>query len=350
MQDMQMLDNCQCKLERVEVEGVSGERTSAVCVAGPAGGVPVVLVHGILDNLWRWLTKEEAARHGLALPDNRPGAPLFHPDSVLRVAGASLPQPWRGTGLLERLRRQGRAAVAFSYQHSGCPVADMPAAVEKLHRVVVWTCEHYGCGQVDLVGHSRGGLVARHALLCDSAVMRAAEFRRCVRSVVAVGTPHLGSRLAEVIQPLQRAFQKVELVREKLLAFLPNGYRPVRGFLVQLLENIGQLSPESEEVLSCRSECLPPLPGGYFAVAGNDPTYVSWTLPVIGSGRLPPRLPASLAIPELSPGLGDMAVAVTSALDVPEPDEGRTAIVPLNHLNITFDGRVHELLLRWLAC
>ncbi len=135
-------------------------------------------------------------------------------------------------------------------------------------------------------------------------------------------------------------------MQKQLAALLPKGFHPMRGFLQQLLENIGQLSPDSDEVLSCRSERLPPLPRGYFAVAGNDPTYVSWTLPVIGSGRLPPRLPASLAIPELSPGLGDMP----SALNVPGAEQGRTAIVPLNHLNMTFDTRVHELLLGWLAC
>jgi len=213
-------------------------------VAGATAGVPVVLVHGILDNLWRWLTKEEAARQQLTLPDSPPTAPLFHPEAVRRVAGACLPQPWRGTGLLERFRQCRRPAVAFSYQHAGYPVAEMAVAVEKLHRVVAWSCERYGSQQVDLVGHSRGGLVARHALLRDSAVMSAERFRRSVRTLVAIGTPHLGSRLAEVIQPLQRAFKRLEAVREKLTAFLPDGFRPVRGFIAVLCHRQGPL-PDS---------------------------------------------------------------------------------------------------------
>jgi pimeloyl-ACP methyl ester carboxylesterase len=114
----------------------------------PAAGPPpppVLLLHGLVDNR-----------------------------SVFVLLRRALSE--RGTRHLESL----------NYSPLTC---DIRAAAELLARQVEGLCERTGQDRIDIVGHSLGGLIARYY------VQRLGGDRR-VRTVVTLGTPHSGTRVA----------------------------------------------------------------------------------------------------------------------------------------------------------
>lgn len=333
-------------VRRVEIDLVTTPNRSALACDGRPGVTPVVLVHGIMDSVCRWVDSVQLCQSETELKDLSP-PPLFDVEKTVKTPIGGFSARWRGPGLLNALAGAGVPAVAFTYQGGTCLVASMCDAVAALHRVIDWSRETWGASAVDLVGHSRGGLVIRHALLTDTEVMTANEARRAVRSVVSLCSPFRGSSLAEVAGPFVAAIESFERVIcgiggsavAKSLQKM-NDMNPLRTFLL----NIGQLKPNADEVRFCASENCPPIGGGYFALAGTEPCYFRYEFPGVGRIALPPSLP----IAELQPGVGDMAVAVPSALDIPDFTPSRLRTVPVNHLHAPFDPRVQQQVLRWL--
>ncbi len=329
--------------ELIDLPGVTTPQCSVVAVDGEPGRIPTLFVHGIIDNVRRWITPDDDGGAGLDLPDPTMSPVIFDPHRSRTIAGATVSARFEGAGLLERFARLGRPAVAFSYQDRRRPVACMAEALEKLHRVAAWACVRWGARRLHLVGHSRGGLVCRHALLGDSAVMSAADFLGRVDRLITICTPHLGSSLAGVSVPLKKTLARLGGLAAKLAEPAADARAPLEGFRA-LLENLSQLTPDSDEVRRAASESLPPLPGGYFAIAGSVPTFFACELPLVGRLRIPPPLPR---VREFSDGKGDMAVAIESALDIPGRAPDRTLVLPVNHVTATYDPAVHEALLEW---
>ncbi|MER7106553.1 lipase family alpha/beta hydrolase [Streptomyces sp. NPDC000229] len=103
--------------------------------------------------------------------------------------------------LLRRsLARQGsRQVESLNYSLLTC---DIRAAAELLGRHVEEICDRTGQREVDIVGHSLGGLIARYY------VQRLGGDRR-VRTLVTLGTPHSGTTVA----PLAGAHPLVRQMR-----------------------------------------------------------------------------------------------------------------------------------------
>ena len=128
--------------------------------------------------------------------------------------------------------------------------------------------------------------------------MSAGQFRDRVDRLITLCTPHRGSRLAEVSRPLRLAIEEARKLRDSLR----DSWRIVASLDTQwladhfgsFLSNLSELRPGSAEVRQCSVDKLPVLPGGYYALAGTNPTY----LPVVADLRLPPALP----LPELTDG------------------------------------------------
>lgn len=336
------------QLQLVEIENVSRPKCSVVVVPGRPEQMPVVLVHGILDNVWQWLTpRRNGPAPPIPLAERPPLRPLFDNDRPLRSSFGTVPRLYQGRGLLERLSDQGLPAVAYSYQDRRTAVAPMGDAVERLHRVAAWAVERWKSPRLILLGHSRGGLVCRHAMLHDSSVMSAREFRGLAHQLITVCTPHLGSQLARVSSPLNRAFAQLERwkgpLSERLAAIDLPGSR-VLGHFRAFVTNMSQLTPDSEEVQEAASRRLPRLEGGYFAIAGNVATYFLCEIARLGRVRLPP----AIDIPEFTDGEGDMAVRLPSALDIPDGVSERTRVARVNHLTANLDPRVQGILLSWI--
>jgi thioesterase domain-containing protein len=80
--------------------------------------------------------------------------------------------------------------------------SDIRVAAELLGRHIEEICERTGSSQVDVVGHSLGGLIARYYVQRLSGDSR-------VRTLVTLGTPHAGTRVA----PLANAHPIVRQMR-----------------------------------------------------------------------------------------------------------------------------------------
>ncbi|MBC9717248.1 alpha/beta fold hydrolase [Streptomyces sp. TRM66268-LWL] len=89
--------------------------------------------------------------------------------------------------LLRRtLARHGRRHLtSLNYSPLTC---DIRAAARLLGAHVEELCERTGQQQVDIVGHSLGGLIARYYVQCQGGDAR-------VRTLVTLGTPHGGTRV-----------------------------------------------------------------------------------------------------------------------------------------------------------
>ncbi|MFI6852138.1 esterase/lipase family protein [Streptomyces sp. NPDC050416] len=112
--------------------------------------------------------------------------------------------------LLRRsLAQHGRQQIeSLNYSPLTC---DIRAAAELLGRHIEEVCERTGAQQVDVVGHSLGGLIARYY------VQRLGGDTR-VRTLVTLGTPHSGTRVAPLANahPIVRQMRPGSPVLEEL--------------------------------------------------------------------------------------------------------------------------------------
>jgi len=165
------------RTERLQLDaryrpGTQPPAARALFAADPlAARIPVVLVHGLVDNR-----------------------------SVFAVMRRSL-------------RRRGFAQVC-SWNYSPL-LRDVESAAEALGRHIERVCRETGHDRVHVVGHSLGGLVARYL------VQRLGGDER-VESLVTLGTPHGGSRWAHVLPtPLIRQLRPGSPLIQELAAPAP---------------------------------------------------------------------------------------------------------------------------------
>ncbi|MFJ9868486.1 esterase/lipase family protein [Streptomyces sp. NPDC101165] len=135
------------------------------------------------------------------LPD-RPGAPVVLLHGFIDNRSVFV--------LLRRnLVRNGRQRVeSLNYSPLTC---DIRTAAELLGRHVEEICERTGNAQVDIVGHSLGGLIARYYVQCLGGDLR-------VRTLVTLGTPHSGTRAVPLASahPIVRQMRPGSEVIEEL--------------------------------------------------------------------------------------------------------------------------------------
>ena len=88
---------------------------------------------------------------------------------------------------------------------------DIRTAAELLGRHIEEICERTGSRQVDVVGHSLGGLIARYYVQCLGGDLR-------VRTLVTLGTPHSGTRVVPLADahPIVRQMRPGSDVLEEL--------------------------------------------------------------------------------------------------------------------------------------
>lgn len=88
---------------------------------------------------------------------------------------------------------------------------DIRTAAELLGRHIEEICERTGSRQVDIVGHSLGGLIARYYVQCLGGDLR-------VRTLVTLGTPHSGTSVVPLANahPIVRQMRPGSPVLEEL--------------------------------------------------------------------------------------------------------------------------------------
>lgn len=146
---------------------------------------------------------------------------------------------------------------------------DIDNAGEKLHRFLRYLAAEYGVTEVDLIGHSNGGLFARSAIR----LVRFTDTPMRVRSLITLGTPHCGSVPARLmVGELSAADTMGDPFTEKLLDLWPQyAVEMDKGLNVQ----------DTERYLSgwnaAQGNALEGIPvtllaGTYFTAEGGNPT------------------------------------------------------------------------------
>ncbi|MEU6575032.1 alpha/beta fold hydrolase [Streptomyces sp. NPDC046805] len=147
---------------------------------------------------------------GIAQERRSPARPLPAPDGTAQLPVQTGPPVVLLHGFIDNrsvfvlLRRSlaqhgGQRVESLNYSPLTC---DIRAAAELLGRHIEEICERTGSRRVDVVGHSLGGLIARYYVQCLGGDLR-------VRTLVTLGTPHSGTRVA----PLANAHPIVRQMR-----------------------------------------------------------------------------------------------------------------------------------------
>jgi pimeloyl-ACP methyl ester carboxylesterase len=170
--------------------------------------------------------------------------------------------------------------VSLNYSPLTC---DIRIAAELLGRHVEELCDRTGGGRVDIVGHSLGGLIARYY------VQRLGGDGR-VRTLVTLGTPHAGTRVAPLANahPIVRQMRPGSPVMEELAGPAPG----CRTRFVSFWSDLDRLMDPLE------TACL------------DHPDLIARNIRVSGIGHL--ALPVHPAV----------ATGVRQALDTPGEDTG----------------------------
>jgi pimeloyl-ACP methyl ester carboxylesterase len=302
------------------IPGLSPDLGAAV--ADPPGAdrtvPPVVLVHGIHDNIRRWM-------HPIpGLPDPDWAVPTFDPVPPPKPIS---PRHERKLRLLEVLDARGCRALAFSYQLPNRvrgAIRPLGEATDALAAMVERARDLFSADTVTLVGHSRGGLVAR------SYLARAGTAAK-VHRLVTLATPHEGSGVATAGgDVLMWVSSLAGSIRQRLSAGIFFDFET-------LLSGYRNLAARCAEIEGLRAAGFPSLRGGIAAAAGEVAAYVRYEFP-FRAGSLPGDVAAlpKFDIPEFRDGEGDMAVSVASALAVPAGSA--TRVFRANHLTLCHDA------------
>jgi hypothetical protein len=156
---------------------------------------------------------------------SRPAEPGAEPDpagqapALLPTEGRAHPPVLMLHGFVDN--RSAFALLRRSLLHNGWTrvqalnysplTGDIRTAAAMLGPHIERVCEESGHAQVDIVGHSLGGLVARYYVQCLGGDAR-------VRTLVTLGTPHAGTRAVPALapHPLARQMRPGSAVLEEL--------------------------------------------------------------------------------------------------------------------------------------
>jgi pimeloyl-ACP methyl ester carboxylesterase len=231
------------------------------------------------------------------------------------------------------LRDEGFNLICWSQRR---PVGPISVAVDELSWIMKKAERLFPKGQFVLIGHSRGGLVARKFM---------EKRQRRVKALITISTPHKGSSLAKLGRYLL-PFSSV------LKGILP---RHAHGIVAETIKNIitllegnawRELLPEADFFKDLKDSRQSGVQ--YLSLGGTQPrlftVYVwrksgekAYPKPLLSfPDSLVKILPSSLAANELVPGKGDGLVTAESSL---LPWASMHHNLPVNHVSILWNKR-----------
>jgi pimeloyl-ACP methyl ester carboxylesterase len=306
----------------------------------------IVLIHGLGMDKKIWESPDESRLLGGRFPVSLLvcGEPEPEADIDGRPVRKRLSfgrHPRNLSTLFHDFKAQGFTLIAWS-QHR--PSAEIDIAVSELRDVLAMYNEYCTPGII-LIGHSRGGLVARKYVTSGD---------ERIKGLVTLATPHRGSRMAQwasYLSPLASLLNPLLSNSEK--GTLPYTLKRIAEFLTS--KAVQELLPDSPFFTSLDDR---EANGVYYAsVGGYDPTLFSLYMTVVGevmdSGRrrrvakpqkifsvpevFEKMLPEKLFPDEMKNGRGDGLVSLESSM-LPWAHEKHA--FPVNHAEILFDEGV----------
>lgn len=254
------------------------------------------------------------------------------------------------TTLFQSLRERAYTVIAWSQRR---PSAEIEIAASEL-RDVISSHEEYCKSGIILIGHSRGGLVARK-YLSDGAAK--------VKAIVTLAAPHRGSRMAQWVEYITPLISLVNpLIPDSEKGTLTYAVKRVFDFLRS--RAVRELLPDSPFFKSLRDVRRKDV--YYLSLGGYDPTFFSVYRKVVerapdGNRKrsfarvrrvfsfpdiLEKVIPERLFPEEMKHRRGDGLVSAESA-SFPLADEHYD--FPVNHAGILFNEKAKQRVLDALS-
>jgi pimeloyl-ACP methyl ester carboxylesterase len=303
-----------------------------------------ILIHGLGVDKGIWVDPVHTKLLARNIPLRVVAAKEPHPHtstSRKKITIGDLPD--RIDNLWSELKEEGYNLMTWSQKR---PVGPVDVAVAELNEMLLKAEELFPGLPVALIGHSRGGLIARKFIK---------EKNPEIKALVTIASPHHGSsvsKLARHLTPLAAVLKGI-LPREKhskLIMTIKNTTDFLTG------EALKELMPGSDFLKNMRDSKKRGIK--YLSFGGTEPrllTIYRWSRK--GEKIYPEPLmdipdslikvfPSSLRLDEVTPGKGDSLVSAESSL---MPWSARHYDVPENHISIMWNEKVIEKTIELLS-
>ena len=296
----------------------------------------IVLIHGLGMNNYFWVDPEKCFVLGGLAP-----LTIFLTDRHDNVGntisfGSVDPQI---QGLWNCLKSGGFSLASWTQSQ---PLGPIQHAIDELKTAMDTVRNKWPGKAIYIIGHSRGGLIARRFLLEKSGVD--------IEGLVTICSPHSGTGMAKFSRYLKPAGVLVEkIIPRKSKATLTKALNRVSTFLQS--PAIAELEPESEFIVSLQKKL--PRKIRKLSFGGTSPALFQVIVRLPSGNHKVVKFPDLLAgaIPsghlprELTPGLGDALVSAESA----ELSGSKHYNFPDNHVKAAYDNKIHSIILDFLS-
>jgi len=242
-------------------------------------------------------------------------------------------------GLWNCLKNEGFSLASWTQSQ---PLGPIQIAIDELKTALEKIRNKWPGKTIYLVGHSRGGLIARRFLLEETAAD--------IGGLITICSPHSGTGMAKFTRYLKPAGVLLgKIIPEKSKATLTKAMGRLSTFLQS--PAIAELSPESEFMASLQKPLSKEL--RKLSFGGTSPALFQVILRLPAGNHKTIKFPDLLAgaIPsahlprELMPGLGDALVSAESA-----KLSGSTHFnFPDNHVKAAYDKKIHGIICDFLT-
>ena len=296
----------------------------------------VLLIHGLGMNNYFWVDPEKCFVLGGLAP-----LTIFLTDTLEKSDNTiSFGTVDPGIqGLWNCLKSGGFSLASWTQSQ---PLGPIQIAIDELKTALGRVRDKWPGKKIYLIGHSRGGLIARRFLLDESA--------GDVEGLITICSPHSGSGMAKFSRFLKPAGVLLgKAIPNKSRAALTKALSRLAAFLQS--PAISELAPGSEFMASIQR----PLPKEMrrLSFGGTSPALFQVVIRLPAGNRKIVRFPDLLAgaVPsghlprELTPGLGDALVSAESA----KLSGGKHYNFPDNHVRAAYDNNIHTIILDFLG-
>lgn len=322
-------------------------------IRGDADKPAVVFIHGLGMDKGIWESPDKSRILGGKFPlhflvSRKPEPEIRKTDTHRGITKRLFfgTPPHHLTTLFHDFRERGYTVIAWSQQR---PAAGIAVAVSELKEVVNMHRKYCRSGII-LIGHSRGGLVARNYLQYEA---------KGIRAIITLATPHKGSKMALWVNHVAPLITLIDsLISDSEKGTFTYAVKRVFDFLKSTA--VRELLPDSPFFKSCDEG---PLNGIYYlSFGGSNPELFSvyrriterthvgnregWMVRAQTVLSIPGAfenfIPERLFPDEMKKGKGDGLVSVESSR-IPWADEHHT--LDVNHAGILFDEKVRRKVL-----
>jgi len=319
-------------------------------IRGDADKPAVVFIHGLGMDKGIWESPDTSRILGGKFPihllvSTRPEPEIRKTYAHRRITKRLFfgEPPHHLTTLFHDFRERGYTLIAWSQRR---PAAGITVAVSELREVVNTHRKYCGSGLI-LIGHSRGGLVARNYLQYEA---------KGIRAIITLATPHKGSKMALLVKNVRPLVTLIDhLIPDSEKGTLTYAAKRVLDFLKSTAAR--ELLPDSPFFRSCDKG---PLRGIYcLSFGGRNPALFSvyreiverthvgdeerWMVRAQKVFSIPEAfekfIPERLFPDEMKEGKGDGFVSVESSR-IPWADEHHT--LDVSHAGILFAEKVRH--------